>query len=152
MKNSRDTAAPEAYRAHIDGFIKTFLANEHGRRWASLLALKAHAWSRVPIAGFPYQCKKEFCHELVGIRKNLYDDADLSVLGNPDVVLIRAGHDKNPGVDKSSLIHAVSDYELISEGIISVDPGHLALVVDHESRAFLCFDRGGKYRRLNLLA
>jgi hypothetical protein len=74
------------------------------------------------------------------------------VLGNPNVVLVRAGHDKNPGVEESDLLRAVSTYELTTEGIISVDPGHLAFVVDHEFRAFLCFDRKGKYRSLKLLS
>jgi len=82
VRSSKSNGTPKNHEAHIEGFIETFIADEYRRRWVSLFALNPRAWSRVPVAGFPYQCKKECCYELVGIRESFYDDADLAVLGN----------------------------------------------------------------------
>jgi hypothetical protein len=37
---------------------------------------------------------------------------------------------------------------LIREGIISIDAGHLAIVVNHEDEDYLCFDNAGKFAKM----
>lgn len=145
MKNAGIRFDCEWHKEHAKSFTESFLAHEDARRWASLFAMKPKAWTRIPIAGFPMICIKEYCSEVVSDRRSLYEYANLNVLGDPEVALIRAGHDKNPGFDTCNLRRAIGDSELIFEGIISIDPGNLAIVVDHERRAFICFTKKGKY-------
>ncbi len=129
---------PEEAR-HVEGFIDAFLAGSWKERWRSLLRLPPQRWVGIPLAaiGSPGRTRAGAITKWTGELGELRASPDFAKRLAKPVYVIRMGHDPSPGI-VSARLEEVLDGELpILEGIVSIVPGELALVLDHEGEIYV---------------
>ncbi len=126
-------------RAALEATFKA-LAPAQAERWSRLLDRKPSAWSKIdPIAAWPTQDEYESSPNVP--TSVLLRSPPLAAHLETPCVVLRCGHSKNPGVSTLPLKlvcpNGEWDYDVVFEGFISVVPGKLAVVLNHEGGTWL---------------
>ncbi len=136
---------PEAkvFRDHFIKFVDSFIGIErHRERWKTLINGKEKKWGNIQIFDFPKIKLISPFHKYSEIRReNLIQKPGVlgSVLDNHQIVALRAGHSPDTGGKFHDFSKSIQyDYEVIFEGIISINAGKLAILIDHDDNAFVC--------------
>lgn len=124
----------------MDGFMDAFLAGRWKDRWRSLLAMHPKRWSGIQLAtiGEPGQTRPGVLRKWRGELADLSSQGRLAERLHDSVQLLRLGHDPEPGVATAELEDVLNGKAQILEGVVSVVPGRLAIVLDHEGNVYIC--------------
>ncbi len=121
---------------HIEKFVDTFIASSRKDRWKALLSSSEKRWSKIDVHSFEGNVSKGRFYDAttrLGIGS-----LSLDPYLDTDVVILRLGHSKRVGAVLAPLREAIDKYDVIFEGIISVVPGRLAIVINHDDEAVIC--------------
>ena len=128
--------SPEILAEHIEKFVDTFVIKARRDRWKTLLTSNESRWGKIDVHSF----------EGNPARGLFYDTANRFSLGSQsfypyldtDVVVLRLGHSKKVGAILAPLRQSIDEYDIIFEGVISIVPGKLAVVINHDDEATIC--------------
>lgn len=140
---------------HIESFLNGFVLSTEQTRLREILSLPARRWSRLTFHGFPTICIRSPQH--------LYTRSSRPVEGHPShsprldpfldlpqplrahltkqVDIIATGHTVVTGGKAAILNEALLDYSIVFDGLISVIPGRLCIVLDHDDSLTVCEKR-----------
>jgi hypothetical protein len=132
--------SPEYVTRHFDAFVRTFVQKSRRGRWHSILELSAKRWNGISLARFKdSESVSHYCSPWGGTAEQLGSSVILRPYLGQNCVLLRMGHDSRPGA--STLIVSEVIIELdddVLEAVVSIIPGKLAIVIDHESNITIC--------------
>jgi hypothetical protein len=120
-------------QTHLNAFLNTFVPSSHKARWQTLVASNKIKWEKIK----PYDIWPENNHQIKYCRlleENLFElfkNKKYAQHLNNNVAVFPCGHDsKKP--ESTKLDTAIrNEYDLL-EGIISIIPGKLALLLNHD--------------------
>jgi|ERR1051326_418949 hypothetical protein len=132
---------PDLVKEHIDAFVRVFIQKPYRSRWSYILNSPPRRWisidatvfrdSRKSVSRYCFAWKKDLSALFADRRINQSLDDEL-------VVLLRLGHDSHPGASVLKLREALEQIQDSLEGIISIIPGKLAVVYDHDDNLTVC--------------
>jgi hypothetical protein len=117
-------------KSHLHAFIEIFVPKSHKNRWKALISSKSIKWQKIK----PYDIWPEDNNDIQYCQ--LLEESYFKFLShkkykNIDVVIFPCGHDNNE-VETIKLNTLMSQEYYLLEGIISIIPGKLALLVNHD--------------------
>ena len=120
-------------QSHLNAFIDTFVPKSHKARWETLVSSKKIKWEKIK----PYDIWPEDNNDLKYCRimeENFFElfksKKYVRYIGN-NVAVFPCGHDNKEAETIKLNVVMGREYDLL-EGIISIIPGKLALLVNHD--------------------
>ncbi|WP_353572694.1 hypothetical protein [Candidatus Albibeggiatoa sp. nov. BB20] len=128
-----------SYEQHIEGFLCTFLSEHRAVRWRAILNKKPKHWKKVSAWDLwdnRYTSTKH-CIEWNHSLKELLASSLFMPYQKKQCVVIHCGHAEGK-IETLSLLDALTGENALFEGIISIVPYKLALVVNHDGDICIC--------------
>jgi len=129
----------ELEKLHIERFVDTFIADHRRPRWKTILNMNPKHWKKLSTWDLwdDRLCVSEFCSEWTNQIEKLITTITFQEYSKQQVVVIHVGHDLG-GIEKNFLGEALLGKKTLFEGIISILPGQLALVINHDGGICVC--------------
>ncbi len=125
---------------HWEAFINTFVPHERRERWSTKVRMGYGHWGDLPMADFvAYGAGKlNVTIEDVAGKELSGRFSEFKIAPSHLCLVLNTGRGGSAGSKALSLAEALSEEHWMLEGLISIVPGKLALLLDHEGSLLLC--------------
>ena len=143
---SRKATPPtDAELIHWKALIRTFVPLQFHERWLKLVHTKYRRWGDLPISDFvDYQTDSNVAHiQAVRSVESLHETAAprITPLHECLILVTRPWKGEETGSITCSYRDLSAAANSILEGVVSIVPGEIAIVVDHEGNTLHCMTR-----------